>query len=291
MLTGDIGFGVFENFQSKNLDRFINMGIAEQNMISTAAGLSKEGLFPIVYTIIPFLLMRPFEQIRVDLAMHDRKVLLVGVGGGYSYDTLGPTHHALEDISLMKSLPGVEIFSPGSPEQLRDVSSQLFQIKGTGYLRLGKNGEKDFGAGYQYDESSSSHSEGTHKTNYVISHGPISFEVYKALQELRNEVNVKFCHISLSKVHPLPDQVFDRILTNGSKIFVVEESYSVGSTYFDLLDAKNKKNDLVNCHIYNLNPPTNFYKDVHLRESILKNLGMDSFSISVWIKSKLQGSI
>ena len=100
LLVGDIGFGVFENFQKKFPNKFINMGIAEQNMISVASGLAKEGFRPVVYTIIPFLTMRGFEQIRVDLCMHDRNVLLVGVGGGFSYDILGPTHHALEDMQL-----------------------------------------------------------------------------------------------------------------------------------------------------------------------------------------------
>ena len=105
LLVGDIGFRIFDEFRDKYENQFLNCGIAEQNMIGVAAGLASQGKHPIVYTIIPFLVMRAFEQIRVDIGINNVGVMLVGVGGGLAYDKLGSTHHAYEDITLMRSIP------------------------------------------------------------------------------------------------------------------------------------------------------------------------------------------
>ena len=144
LLVGDIGFGVFENFKKEFPKRYFNLGIAEQNSIGVASGLAKEGFFPVFYTIIPFLLYRPFEQIRNDLCINRRDALLVGVGAGLSYGALGPTHHALEDIGVMSTLPEMRIYTPSSPAMV-GKSLELAITKGLGpaYLRLGKNGESN----------------------------------------------------------------------------------------------------------------------------------------------------
>ena len=115
LLVGDIGFKVFDQFRAEHPGRFLNLGVAEASLLGTAAGLAMEGKRPIVYTIIPFLVMRAFEQIRVDVCMHKLPVLLVGVGGGLSYDTLGPTHHAIEDVAIMRALPDMTVLTPSDP--------------------------------------------------------------------------------------------------------------------------------------------------------------------------------
>ena len=111
-MSGDIGFRIFDDFIDLFPNRFINCGIAEQNMISVAAGLSSEGKIPIVYTIIPFLLMRAYEQIRVDVGINNQNVILVGVGGGLAYDKLGSTHHACEDLALARTIPNLNTYFP-----------------------------------------------------------------------------------------------------------------------------------------------------------------------------------
>ena len=115
LLAGDIGFRIFDEYIDKFPDRFINCGIAEQNMISVAAGLSSEGKIPVVYTIIPFLIMRAYEQIRVDIGINQQNVILVGVGGGLAYDKLGSTHHACEDIALARTIPNLNVCLPYDP--------------------------------------------------------------------------------------------------------------------------------------------------------------------------------
>jgi transketolase len=141
LLSGDIGFKVFDRFCEAFPERFLNLGIAEQNMIGMAAGLSMSGKRPFVYTIIPFLTMRPFEQIRVDLCMHEQPVRLVGVGGGLAYDILGPTHHAVEDIGILRALPNMTVLVPSDPIQARQATRAAHALPGPAYVRLGKNGE------------------------------------------------------------------------------------------------------------------------------------------------------
>jgi len=132
-LTGDLGFMAFEEIQSTFGSRFVNAGVAEQNMVSVAAGLARESIRVIVYSIAPFCYARPFEQIRNDICMNNLPVCLVGNGGGYAYGHMGPTHHALEDCASMNSL-GVRVLVPAFDD---DLPSLLDQIDGPTYLRLG----------------------------------------------------------------------------------------------------------------------------------------------------------
>lgn len=141
LLTGDIGFQVFDSFREKYPDRFYNMGIAEANMIGVSAGLALSGKMPFAYTIVPFLTMRAFEQIRVDICMQNQPVKIVGVGGGVSYGVLGPTHQAIEDIAILRALPNMVVISPCDPMESQLATCAAFKHPGPVYIRLGKNGE------------------------------------------------------------------------------------------------------------------------------------------------------
>ena len=141
LLTADMGYSVFETFRDEFPDRFLNTGIAEQNAISIAAGLASRGKIVFVYSIIPFVTMRCFEQVRLDLAYNFMNVKLVGVGAGLTYGPLGSSHHALEDIAIMRSLPDMTVLCPGDPIETRELIKRSFEYKGPVYIRLGKNGE------------------------------------------------------------------------------------------------------------------------------------------------------
>jgi len=117
LLTGDLGFSVLEEFQKKFPDRFFDMGVAEQNMIGVAAGLALSGKIVFAYSIVPFVTMRCFEQIRNDLCYQNLNVRLIGIGGGVAYGTAGATHYALEDVSIMRSLVNMTVISPGDPKE------------------------------------------------------------------------------------------------------------------------------------------------------------------------------
>ena len=111
-LTGDLGFMALEKLRDKLKEKFINAGIAEQNMIGVAAGMASEGLIPWVYSIAPFCYARPFEQIRNDVSFHNLPVKLLGNGGGYGYGVMGATHHAIEDYGILLTLTNFSIFIP-----------------------------------------------------------------------------------------------------------------------------------------------------------------------------------
>jgi transketolase len=136
-LTGDLGFGALENVQKTLQGRFVNMGVCEQNMISVAAGLSQQGLLPLCYSIAPFAVFRPFEQIRLDVALHGLNVKIVGNGGGYGYGIMGASHHALEDIATLSSLQNFRCFIPLCNSDVEGACDALFHYLGPSYLRLG----------------------------------------------------------------------------------------------------------------------------------------------------------
>jgi transketolase len=142
LLTGDIGFSLLEDFANKFPERFINCGIAEQNMIGVAAGLALNGKKVYVYSIIPFVTMRCFEQIKNDLCFQNLDVKLVGCGAGFSYGPQGTTHHAIEDIGVLRVLPNMTILSPADPTEAEELILQSYKIKSPVYLRLDKGSKK-----------------------------------------------------------------------------------------------------------------------------------------------------
>jgi transketolase len=141
LLSGDIGNRLFDDFKARGAERFVNCGVAEANMMSMAAGLAMSGLRPVVYTIAPFVTTRCLEQIRVDVCYHHQPVVIVGVGAGLSYASLGGTHHACEDIGLLRLMPGMAVICPGDPLEVPGALRAALMHDGPVYLRLGKKGE------------------------------------------------------------------------------------------------------------------------------------------------------
>ncbi len=141
LVTGDLGFGVLRPVKETFPDRLINAGIAEQSMVGLAAGLSAAGWKVVVYSIGNFPTIRPLEQIRNDCAYHGADVKIVCVGGGFVYGSLGMTHHATEDMAVMRAIPGITCFAPGDPAETEAAVRAMFAIKGTCYLRIGRSSE------------------------------------------------------------------------------------------------------------------------------------------------------
>lgn len=141
LITGDLGFTVFEEFKQKFPKQFLNVGVAEQNMMGIAAGLALSGKTVFVYSIATFASMRAYEQIRNDIASHQASVIVVGTGGGLSYGHLSITHHSIEDIALMRVIPGMNIICPADPTETTWATKLCIKMKKPMYLRLGKKGE------------------------------------------------------------------------------------------------------------------------------------------------------
>jgi transketolase len=141
LLVGDLGFGVVADFGEAYPRQFLNCGVAEQSMVGIAAGMAAAGRRPFVYSIANFPTLRPLEQIRNDVCYHGLGVTIVSVGAGLAYGSLGYTHHAVEDISILRSLPGMRVFSPADAMECRAAVDEILATPGPAYLRLGKNKE------------------------------------------------------------------------------------------------------------------------------------------------------
>lgn len=141
LLTGDLGYNALEPFFKVLPKQFLNMGVAEQNMMAFAAGLALSGKIPVVYSIATFATLRPYEQIRNDVCYQNLNVKIVGAGAGLTYSQYGATHHAMEDIGLMRLLPRMTVLAPGDPLEVDGAVRAMLAHEGPCYLRIGSRGE------------------------------------------------------------------------------------------------------------------------------------------------------
>jgi len=227
LLTADLGFSVFENFRDKFPGRFYNVGVQEQNMMGMAVGLALSGKKPYVYSIIPFLTMRCFEQIRNDIAYQKLNVRLVGVGSGFSYGALGATHHSIEDIALMRSLPNMTVVCPGDPIEVRELMKSSMQITGPVYFRLGKSGEPCIHQEYTSIELGRANViyEGSDLT--LIACGNM-LEAARNVRDMLERDKISTRLISMHTLKPLDSQAILKSLYDTKRIFTLEEHNIIG---------------------------------------------------------------
>ncbi len=139
LLTGDLGFMVVEAFADRFPDRFWNVGVAEQDMVGIATGLAEAGFLPFTYSIATFATLRPYEFVRNGPVLHGLPVRVLGVGGGFEYGSAGATHHGLEDVAVMRALPGLTVVAPADGAQAAAALSATWDLPGPVYMRLGKD--------------------------------------------------------------------------------------------------------------------------------------------------------
>ena len=227
LLAGDIGNRLFDPYKSRFPQRFMNCGIAEANMISVAAGMALCGLRPITYTIAPFNTTRCLEQIRVDVCYHRVPVVIVGIGAGLSYASLGATHHACEDIAFLRTLPDMTVVCPGDPVEVRHALRAAARHPGPVYLRLGKKGEPvvhqrepnfQIGKGIVMREGSDV---------CLLSTGNILPRVLQVAEEL-NRIGPSACVVSFHTVKPLDEELLSYVFSKFSIVATVEEHSILG---------------------------------------------------------------
>jgi len=227
LLAADLGVKFFYEFQNIDNKRFINVGVAEQNMIGMAAGLSMSGKNVYCYSIIPFLIMRTFEQIRIDLCYNNLNVKLLGAGGGVVYGLEGVTHHAIEDIAVMRSLPNMTIVVPGDTVEAEILAEQSVTHQGPLYIRFGRDIEPlvhenkpDFkiGRGIIIREG---------KDICLIAAGTMLYSAKIICGFLKNKgYNVGL--ISMHTIKPLDVGLVKKCAKNYSAIFTLEDHNIIG---------------------------------------------------------------
>jgi len=286
LIVGDIGFGVFEEFEEKHNKDYLNIGICEANMIGMSAGMAMNGFIPLVYTIVPFLTMRCFEQIRVDIAMHNQKVILIGVGGGLAYGNLGPTHHSFEDIVLMSMLPNFKVFSPSQPNEGKACLDLALAHDGPSYIRLGKNGEPDL------SENLLTEKDGTKIYCYkpdacdllIFCHGAITHECIQASKILsKSGIHISVC--SALQVKPLPESIID-ICSKQKKVISVEEHSTYHSVGSSLLKQISENGFYGKFKVYGIEDK--FTEVVGSRDFLLEHHRLDATSLVTRFKLELE---
>lgn len=232
-LTGDLGFMALEPLQQALGERFINAGIAEQNMLSVAAAMAKVGMEVWAYSIAPFAYARPFEQIRNDVALHNLPVKIVGNGGGYGYGVMGPTHHAIEDYGVMLSLPGMMACVPAFDEDVESAVKWVGDATRPVYLRLGR-GEPP--AGYEVPPFAPWRQLLDGHGPVVIVVGPLAGTYLAEMQKLPVAQRPNLWVLSLLPVVDFepPQVVVDHLSAQGHLI-VAEEHVARGGVASELL--------------------------------------------------------
>ncbi|MBB1598188.1 transketolase family protein [Achromobacter sp. UMC46] len=220
-LTGDLGFMALEPLQDTLGKRFINAGVAEQNMVSVAAAMAREGLETWIYSIAPFCYARPFEQIRNDITFHKLPVKLIGNGGGYGYGVMGPTHHAIEDYGILLTLPHMRVYIPAFDEDVQGVLDSAAASVDPAYIRLGR-GEAP--AGYIVPDYAPWRQLIVGNGMTVIVAGPLAGTYLLGLQALPDEIRPNLWVVTeLPLEKNLPPPALIEQLASGRGVCVAEE--------------------------------------------------------------------
>jgi transketolase len=222
LLSGDLGYSVLEPFAARFPDRYLNMGVAEQNMAGVAAGIALSGNTVFVYSIGNFPTLRCLEQIRNDICYHGADVKVVAVGAGYAYGSQGYTHHAIEDVAIMSTLPGMEVFVPCDPIEAR-VATQAIAASGRpSYLRLSRAGEPLLHSSPPKDlRRPGVLRQG--RDVIIFASGPIASACLAAADRLATE-DLTVGVLTVPCIKPF-DDAFAREVANGARLFVTVEEH------------------------------------------------------------------
>ncbi len=235
-IGSDLGPGVLDNFKKKYPNRFFMEGVAEQSIIGIAAGLAFEDFRPYVNTIATFITRRCFEQVVVDLCLHNLPVTLIGNGGGLVYAPLGPTHQAIEDISIMRSLPNLTIIAPCDAYEMKNLMMQSIKLKGPLYVRIARGGEKiitkkflpKIGKAIELKKG---------KDYYFFTTGITSHIALKASEHLKKTYNINCGVLHFSTIKPLDKFSIKKIANKAKKIITVEENVKAGGFGSSILEV------------------------------------------------------
>jgi len=227
LIVGDLGFGVVTPFMEHLPAQFLNAGVAEQNMTGMAAGMALSGKIALTYSIANFPTLRCLEQVRNDVCYHNANVKVVSVGGGFTYGAMGATHHAVEDLAVMRALPGLLVVAPGDPIEARAATRAIIEYTGPCYVRLGKAGEPIVHPStINFELGKAIHiREGRDAT--LISIGGILQNTVRAAERLAKE-GIETRVLSMHTLKPLDVEAVLAAARETEAIFTIEEHSILG---------------------------------------------------------------
>jgi transketolase len=286
LIVGDLGFGVVTPFMEQLPRQFLNAGVAEQNMTGMAAGMALSGKIALTYSIANFPTLRCLEQVRNDVCYHNANVKIVSVGGGLTYGAMGATHHAVEDIAVMRALPGLLVVAPGDPVEARSATRAVIAYHGPCYLRLGKAGEPvvhqspiefDLGKAIRMREG---------KDVTLISTGGILPHVVQAVDLLEKE-GIHARLLSMHTVKPLDTAAVLAAARQTEAIFTVEEHSILGGLGSAVAEVLAEA-DAVKVPFKRLGLPPAFSPHIGSQEYMLERHGLTGQGIAKNVAAALR---
>jgi transketolase len=251
LLTADLGFRALEPFAERHPERFLNVGVAEQNMVGLATGLAEAGFIPYVYSIVPFAVLRPYEFIRNGPIQHRLPVRIVGVGGGVEYGTNGLSHYGLEDIAVMRVQPGLTVIAPADAAQARTAVAATWNLPGPVYYRLGKD-DRAIVPGLDGRFELGKLQQIKHGTDLLlIAMGSVATDAAAAVDALAAR-GVSCSFVIAATINPPPADELAGLLKQYPAVLAVEAHYRVGglgSMVAEVIAERDLRCHLVRCGV------------------------------------------
>ncbi len=280
IISEDAGLGVFDEFQKDSPEQFLNLGVAEQNATSFAAGMSMAGFKVYLYNIIPFLLYRCYEQVRNDICYQKLPVVLAGIGSGVTYAPQGMTHYSVEDIGVAQTLPNLTVISPIDPVEAQKAAEYSLSAREPVYVRLAKRGEPKLHAGHDIDITAPILMREIGDIAIVF-HGSIGTQVLAAAQMLEKEgINVKL--ISVPMVQPLNKERLLKLLESCKTVLCVEEHF-IGCGLGSIIARERSRTD-VPWKLFCLGIADRFLHEVKTTDGMRDYFGISADRIFQFIK-------
>jgi transketolase len=224
-ITGDLGYNALENLAAKLGDRFINAGVAEQNMIGIAAGMASRGFRVICYSIAPFVVYRCLEQIRNDVCFHNLPVFIVGNGGGYGYGIMGSSHHCIEDIACLSGLPNMTCYVPAFLEDMNACLEDMFARRGPAYFRMGVG--KSLPSYLTLTSFGAAQQPSANPGVTIIAQSPVANNIVAALSNNTAADRAELFIVNRMPLTTLPSEISESILRT-QNVLTIEEHIAIG---------------------------------------------------------------
>jgi transketolase len=225
--VGDVGFGVVEAYVERFPERYLNVGVAEQNLAGVAAGLALSGLTSFMYSIANFPTLRCLEQIRNDICYNDANVKIVSVGAGLAYGSLGATHHATEDLAIMRALPNMTVVAPADPFETEAATRALATLHGPAYMRIGRSGDPAVHKEAPAFEIGRAITIREGHDVAIIATGAITHSAIAAAEELSRD-GISCRVVSMHTLKPLDTAAIRDVVSSVGTVVTVEEHSLVG---------------------------------------------------------------
>lgn len=288
-VIGDTGFSVFEEFEKEFRDRFVNVGIAEQNFVGFGAGLAAMGMKPYIYNVVSFMTLRAMEQIVLDVCFQENPVVMVGVGGGLAYGNAGPTHHAPFDIAMLRVLPNMNIICPADPVEMRAAMLASEHFGKPLYIRIGRSVDPvvhtakiDFQIGKALKMR-----DGTDAVLFAT--GTMVKDAVKACDLLEHK-GISVALYSMHTIKPLDEELILECAGKYTAMFTLEEHSMIGGLGSAVSDVLVRNMDSINVKFRSFGFPDHFAPVTGSREYLNELYGIDPAGVAVGIEETLNSN-